>query len=225
MLRYLVAVSFVLSLGACGNDPALSQNDLKVRTAQVKIVGASESAFVAQHGDALTKQAPGLYSLADANGRYQVAFGIEGTVAGLQLARNDQANMAKLPMQQDAALLKSKAETIRAVTFWQQAVDSQSADSAESDVAGITASKVVGDCTVVATATVNPYGTCYAAATAEYNGIVGPRPWGAVSASAGGTSRSASGSRVSVDALEPGPCSSAFAAASICGISVTALPW
>lgn len=224
MLRYLV-VSFVLSIGACGSDSTLSQNDLKVRTAQVKIVGGSESAFVAQHGDALTKQAPGLYSLADANGRYQVAFGIEGAVAGLQLAQNDQANMAKWSMQQETALLISKEETLQAVTFWKQAVDSQSSDSAKSDVLGITVSRVAGDCTVVATATVNPYSTCYAAATAEYNGIVGPRPWGAVSASAGADSHSDYGSRVSVGAFDPGPCSRAFAAASICGISVTALPW
>jgi len=195
---------------------------LKARTAQVKIVAASESAFVAQYGDALTKRAPGLYSLADANGRYQVAFGIEGALAGLQLAQNDQANRVKGPMQQDAARLKSQAEAAQAVAFWRHAVDSQ---SAESDVVGITASKVAGDCSVVATATINPYSSCYAAATAEDNSIVGPRPWGAVSARAGDINRAASGRWLSVEVEAPWPCSSAFAAAAICGISVTALPW
>jgi hypothetical protein len=226
MFRYLVAVFCTLSLGACGDGGASSQDELAMRTAQVKIVGGSESAFLAQYGDAWTKQASGLYSLADGQGRYQVAFGVEGTVAALQLALNDQANAAKSQMGLDKVLRKSMAQTEQAVTFWQQAVNSLAAASAESDLAGLTVTKVAGDCTVVATATINPGRSCYAAASAEYNGIVGPPPWGAVTANAGTDRKFSPGSRVSVDAFDTSPdCYSAFAAASICGISATALPW
>lgn len=221
MFRCLVAVACSLSLGACGDTVARNSDSPVVRKAQVKVVGGSESAFLAQYGEVWTKQAPGLYTLADAAGKYQVAFGAEGATAALRLAQNDQAEIVTSLEEHDEASLRTSEQAIKAVSFWQHLVDSHAGTPAESDTPGLTASKVLGDCTVVATATVSPYVSCYAAATAEYNGIVGPPPWGAVFADAGLSSNRVYGSRVSVDAFDTsGGCFSSFAAASICGISV-----
>ena len=233
MFRYLVVVSCMLSFGACGHEQAeqaRSQDNPQQRIAQVKIVGGSESEFLARYGQAWTKQAPGLYSLSDAKGQYQVAFGMEGTIAALKMAQHEQAEGRESVSEQDGQgwfRLNSMTQVDQAVTFWQKVVDSLAVTSTESDIAGITRSAVGcgGDCTVVATATISPYRYCYAAASAEYSGIFSPSPAGAVSASAGTDSHSGFGSSVNVDAFAQWPCSGAFAAASIGGVSVTALPW
>ena len=239
MFRYLVAVSCMVSFGACGHEQAEQAEQARrkdkseERTAQVKIISGSESEFLAQYGQAWTKQAPGMYSLSDAKGKYQVAFGLEGTIAALKLAQQDHAEVMKSMIEQDGQgrpgtpRLNSLAQPDQVVSFWQQVVDSLAVGSPASDLADITHSAVGcgGVCTVVATATINPYRSCYAAASAEYSGIFSPSPAGAVSASAGTDSHAAFGSSVNVDAFDQWPCSGAFAAASIGGVSVTALPW
>ena len=107
MFRYLVAVSCMVSFGACGHEQAEQAEQARrkdkseERTAQVKIISGSESEFLAQYGQAWTKQAPGMYSLSDAKGKYQVAFGLEGTIAALKLAQQDHAEVMKSMIEQD----------------------------------------------------------------------------------------------------------------------------